>query len=65
MGCRTWISDYVDPRFRSIYYRVDQCFFTTEKAKRATKSAFKQSNDKRLYLFLGYKTPNWAFEYRP
>lgn len=41
---------------------LDQCFFDTEKAKLATKSAIKLYNNKILHLFLGNKPPITVFE---
>jgi putative transposase len=43
-------------------FYLDQCFFDTEKAKLATKSAIRLYNNKRLHLSLGYKTPKMVFE---
>jgi len=41
---------------------LDQCFFSNEHAKIATKNAIKLYNNKRLHLSLGYKTPNMVYE---
>jgi putative transposase len=43
-------------------FNLDQCFFNTENAKVATKSAISLYNNKRLHLPLGYKTTNRAVE---
>lgn len=43
-------------------FYLDQCFFSTKLAKRATKNAIKNYNNKRLHLSLDYKTPNKVFE---
>lgn len=44
-------------------FYLDQCFFSNEHAKRATKNAVKLYNNKRLHLSLGYKTPNMVHNY--
>jgi putative transposase len=43
-------------------FYLDQCFFSTHHASRATKNAINIYNSKRLHLSLGYKTPNMAFK---
>lgn len=43
-------------------FYLDQCFFSTEHAKLATKNAIDIYNSKRLHLSLGYKTPNMVFK---
>jgi len=42
---------------------LDQCFFNTNLACKATKSAIEIYNNKRLHLSLNYKTPNMVFNY--
>ena len=41
---------------------LDQCFFNTSNARRATKSAIEIYNSKRLHLSLDFQTPNRVFE---
>ncbi len=41
---------------------LDQYFFSTAHAKRATKSAIKIYNNKRLHVSLGYQTPKNMFD---
>lgn len=55
------VAERVNGILKDEFY-LDQCFFSTEKAKVATKSAIKLYNNKRLHLSLGYKTPNMVFE---
>jgi len=55
------VAERVNGILKDEFY-LDQCFFDTEKAKLATKSAIKLYNNKRLHLSLGYKTPNRVFE---
>jgi putative transposase len=43
-------------------FYLDQCFFSTQHACIATKSAIEIYNSKRLHLSLGYKTPNMVFK---
>jgi len=43
-------------------FYLDQCFFSTDHAKLATKNAIDIYNSKRLHLSLGYKTPNMVFK---
>jgi putative transposase len=54
------IAERVNGILKDEFY-LDQCFFNTIHAKRATKSAIKIYNYKRLHLSLGYKTPNMVF----
>lgn len=55
------VAERVNGILKDEFY-LDQCFFSTEKAKIATKSAIKLYNNKRLHLSLGYKTPNMVFK---
>jgi len=55
------VAERVNGILKDEFY-LDQCFFSTKLAKRATKNAIKIYNTKRLHLSLGYKTPNNAFE---
>jgi putative transposase len=55
------VAERVNGILKDEFY-LDQCFFDTEKAKLATKSAIELYNNKRLHLSLGYKTPNMVFE---
>jgi putative transposase len=43
-------------------FYLDQCFFSTYHACKATKNAVEIYNNKRLHLSLGYKTPNMVFK---
>jgi len=54
------VAERVNGILKDEFY-LDQCFFSTEKAKLATKSAIRLYNNKRLHLSLGYKTPNEVF----
>jgi len=54
------VAERVNGILKDEFY-LDQCFFDTEKAKLATKSAIELYNNKRLHLSLGYKTPNEVF----
>jgi putative transposase len=54
------VAERVNGILKDEFY-LDQCFFDTEKAKVATKSAIELYNNKRLHLSLGYKTPNEVF----
>ena len=45
-------------------FYLDQCFSSTELARKATKNAIHIYNNKRLHLSLGYKTPKSIFEYQ-
>lgn len=55
------VAERVNGILKDEFY-LDQCFFSTSFAKKATKSAIKLYNNKRLHLSLGYKTPNTVFE---
>jgi len=55
------IAERVNGILKDEFY-LDQCFFSTAHAKRATKSAIKVYNNKRLHVSLGYKTPNAVFK---
>jgi transposase InsO family protein len=54
------IAERVNGILKDEFY-LDQCFFSTAHAKRATKSAIKIYNNKRLHVSLRYKTPNNVF----
>ncbi len=55
------IAERVNGILKDEFY-LDQCFFSTAHAKRATKNAIEIYNNKRLHLSLGYQTPNMVFE---
>jgi len=55
------IAERVNGILKDEFY-LDQCFFSTEQARRATKNAIKIYNTKRKHLSLNYKTPNMVFE---
>ena len=55
------VAERVNGILKDEFY-LDQCFFSTMHAKKATKSAIKIYNNKRLHLSLGYKTPNRVFK---
>jgi transposase InsO family protein len=55
------IAERVNGILKDEFY-LDQCFFSTDHAKKATKTAIKIYNTKRLHLSLGYKTPNMVFK---
>jgi transposase InsO family protein len=55
------IAERVNGILKDEFY-LDQCFFSTEHACKATKNAIKVYNSKRLHLSLGYKTPNTVFK---
>lgn len=55
------VAERVNGILKDEFY-LDQCFFSTRLAKKATKNAIKIYNNKRLHLSLGYKTPNNVFE---
>ena len=55
------IAERVNGILKDEFY-LDQCFFSTDHAKKATKNAIKIYNTKRLHLSLGYKTPNMVFK---
>jgi putative transposase len=56
------IAERVNGILKDEFY-LDQCFFNTEHASKATKSAIGIYNNKRLHLSLNYKTPNMVFNY--
>lgn len=55
------VAERVNGILKDEFY-LDQCFFSTKLAKRATKNAIKIYNNKKLHLSLGYKASNNAFE---
>jgi len=55
------IAERVNGILKDEFY-LDQCFFSTEYACKATKNAIKIYNSKRLHLSLGYKTPDMVFK---
>lgn len=55
------VAERVNGILKDEFY-LDQCFFSTKLAKKATKNAIEIYNNKRLHLSLGYKTPNKVFE---
>ncbi len=55
------IAERVNGILKDEFY-LDQCFFSTQHACIATKSAIDIYNSKRLHLSLGYKTPNEVFK---
>lgn len=54
------IAERVNGILKDEFY-LDQCFFNTEHASKAAKSAISVYNNKRIHLSLGYKTPNMVF----
>ena len=54
------VAERVNGILKDEFY-LDQCFFSTLHAKRATKNAIKIYNNKRLHVSLGYKIPNMVF----
>ena len=54
------IAERVNGILKDEFY-LDQCFFNTSHAQKATKNAIDIYNSKRLHLSLGYKTPNMVF----
>lgn len=54
------IAERVNGILKDEFY-LDQCFFSTELAQKATKNAINIYNNKRIHLSLGYKTPNMVF----
>ena len=54
------VAERVNGILKDEFY-LDQCFFSTTHAKRATKNAIKIYNTKRLHVSLGYKIPNMVF----
>lgn len=55
------IAERVNGILKDEFY-LDQCFFDTRYAIKATKNAIDIYNNKRLHLSLGYKTPNMVFK---
>jgi putative transposase len=55
------IAERVNGILKDEFY-LDQCFFTTGHASRATKNAIQIYNGKRLHLSLDYKTPNMVYQ---
>ncbi len=55
------IAERVNGILKDEFY-LDQCFFNTDHAYKATKSAISIYNNKRIHLSLGYKTPNMVFK---
>ena len=55
------IAERVNGILKDEFY-LDQCFFSTHHACKATKNAVNIYNNKRLHLSLGYKTPNMVFK---
>jgi transposase InsO family protein len=55
------IAERVNGILKDEFY-LDQCFFNTDHACKATESAIGIYNNKRLHLSLGYKTPNMVFK---
>ena len=55
------IAERVNGILKDEFY-LDQCFFSTDHACKATESAIEIYNNKRLHLSLGYKTPNMVFK---
>jgi len=57
------VAERVNGILKDEFY-LDQCFFSSEYARKATKNAIGIYNSKRLHLSLGYKTPKMVFECR-
>lgn len=55
------IAERVNGILKDEFY-LDQCFFSTQNASKATKNAIDVYNNKRLHISLGYKTPNMIFK---
>jgi len=55
------VAERVNGILKDEFY-LDQCFFSTAHACKATKNAIEIYNSKRLHLSLGYKTPNMVFK---
>jgi len=55
------IAERVNGILKDEFY-LDQCFFDTKYACKATKNAIDIYNNKRLHISLGYKTPNRVFK---
>jgi transposase InsO family protein len=55
------IAERVNGILKDEFY-LDQCFYSTEHARVAAKSAIEIYNSKRLHISLGYKTPDSVFK---
>lgn len=55
------VAERVNGILKDEFY-LDQCFFSLEHARLATKNAILIYNSKRLHVSLGYKTPNDVFK---
>ena len=55
------IAERVNGILKDEFY-LDQCFFSTDYARRAAENAINIYNSKRLHLSLGYKTPDSVFK---
>ena len=55
------VAERVNGILKDEFY-LDQCFFSTAHASRATKNAIEIYNSKRLHLTLDYKTPDMVFK---
>lgn len=55
------IAERVNGILKDEFY-LDQCFFSTGHASKATKNAIEIYNSKRLHISLGYKTPNSVYK---
>lgn len=55
------VAERVNGILKDEFY-LDQCFFSIDHARRASKNAIEIYNSKRLHLSLGYKTPNSVFQ---
>jgi transposase InsO family protein len=55
------IAERVNGILKDEFY-LDQCFYSTSHACKATKNAIEIYNSKRLHLSLDYKTPNMVFK---
>jgi transposase InsO family protein len=55
------VAERVNGILKDEFY-LDQCFFSMEHARLATKNAIHIYNSKRLHVSLGYKTPNYVFK---
>ena len=55
------VAERVNGILKDEFY-LDQCFFSTVHASKATINAIKIYNTKRLHLSLAYKTPNMVFD---
>jgi putative transposase len=54
------IAERVNGILKNEFY-LDQCFYNTLYARKATKNAIDIYNNKRLHLSIEYKTPNMVF----